>query len=83
MKTGEVEDDQTMLGFAINSKSLEKIAGLVADAKSKGANAVFRGQRSSDSPSNFLPSHNPDEYETGNGSQSDGNVWACRYRLSL
>lgn len=53
MRIGAVEDDQTALGCVINSKALNKIEQLVADAKSKGARAVIGGERSLDSPSNF------------------------------
>ena len=45
IKTGAVEDDQTALGCVINSKALDKIEHLVADAKSKGAKAVIGGER--------------------------------------
>lgn len=55
MVTGAVEDDQTMLGCVINSKALAKIEHLVADAKSKGADAAIGGERSRDSPLNFFP----------------------------
>lgn len=53
---GAVEDDQTTLGCVINMKALDKIAHLVADAKSKGAKAVIGGgERSHGSPSTFYP----------------------------
>lgn len=55
MRTGAVEDDQTTLGCVINSKAIDKIEQLVADAKSKGAEAVIGGERSLDSPSNLYP----------------------------
>ena len=55
MRTGAVEDDRTALGCVINSKALDKIEQLVADAKSKGAKAVIGGDRSLDSSLNFYP----------------------------
>lgn len=55
MRTGVVEDDQTTLGCVINSKALDKIEHLVADAKSKGAEAVIGGERGMDFPSNLYP----------------------------
>ena len=55
MRTGAVEDDQTTLGCVINSKAIDKIEQLVADAKSKGAEAVIGGERGLKSPSNLYP----------------------------
>ena len=55
MRTGAVEDEQTALGCMIGPKALDKIERLVADAKSKGAEAVLGGQRGQDSISNFYP----------------------------
>ena len=55
IRTGVVENDQTTLGCVINSKALDKIERLVADAKSKGAKAVVGGERNRNSPSNFYP----------------------------
>lgn len=55
MRTGAVEDDRTALGCVINSKALEKIEHLVADATSKGAKAVIGGERSGGSSPNFYP----------------------------
>ncbi|KAM0795504.1 succinate-semialdehyde dehydrogenase-like protein [Usnea florida] len=55
IRTGAVEEEQTALGCMIGSKALDKIERLVADAKSKGAEAVLGGQRGQDSMSNFYP----------------------------
>ena len=55
MRTGAVEDEQTALGCMISSKALDKIERLVADAKSKGAEAVLGGQRDQKFLSNFYP----------------------------
>ena len=55
MRTGAIEDEQTALGCMIGPKALDKIERLVADAKSKGAEAVLGGQRGQDSMSNFYP----------------------------
>ena len=55
MKAGALEDDSTALGCVINSKAIEKVTRLVADAKSKGASAVLGGEQSKESPPNFYP----------------------------
>ena len=55
MTTGAVEDDKTALGCVINSKAVEKVKDLVADAKSKGASAVIGGEQGENSPPNFYP----------------------------
>lgn len=55
IRAGALADEQTTLGYVINSKALEKIEHLVADAKSKGASAVMGGERDADLPGNFYP----------------------------
>lgn len=64
IRTGAVEDDQTALGCVINSKALDKIEQLVADAKSKGAKALVGGERSDPHlnlyPATILTGMNPE-----------------------